>query len=396
MNKFPAQDFEPRSRKPGYRAVIAAAAAILLIAGIGIFMRVRESAALDDETQKAAIPAVTVIKAPRGPVTEDIVLPGNVQAWHEAPIFARTNGYLKSWTADIGRSVKEGDILAEIDTPEVDAQLRQVEADLATAQANDKLAQSTARRWNDLLKANAVSKQDADDKIGAAAASAAALNAAQANLDRLRQLESFKRIVAPFDGVITARNTDTGALINAGAGQELFHIVETDKLRVYVSMPQLYVSFVTPDLTAELRFAEHPGKIYAAKLARTAEALDPATRTLLVQLEVDNKDGELLPGGYTEVHFKLPSSSETVRLPVNTLLFRGEGMQVATVDQDNKALLKSIDIGRDYGKEVEVKSGISPDERIIVNPPDSLVTGQPVRIVQPQQPKPPEQNGGKP
>ena len=355
-------------------------------------MRLRRSR---EATEDNAVPTVVVMKAAQGPASEEIVLPGTVQAWHEAPIYARTSGYLKGWKTDIGTPVKTGDLIAEIDTPEVDAQLHQAEADLGTAQANQKLAQSTADRWTALLKTNSVSKQDADEKVSAAAAGSATVAAAQANVDRLQQLESFKQVVAPFDGIITARNTDVGALINAGSsgnGPELFHIAETDKLRVYVQVPEPYVPQITPDLVAELHFAEHLGEVFPAKLARTADALDPASRTLLIELEVDNAKGELMPGGYTDVHFKLAAAANTVRLPVNTLIFRAEGMQVATIDADGHALLKPIKISRDFGNTVEVQSGITPGETIIVNPPDSLATGQPVRIVTPGQERRRRQN----
>lgn len=364
--------------------VIVAAA----VAAIGIAERIADENALKGETKKAAVASVVVMKAPEGPADEEVVLPGNVEAWHEAPIYARTSGYLKSWSTDIGSPVKAGDLIAEIETPEVDAQYRQAQADLATAQANNDLAQTTLTRWSELLKTHAVSKQDYDDKAGAAAAQQATMKSAQANLDRLQQLEDFKRITAPFDGIITARNTDTGALINAGSsgvGPELFHIAETDKLRIYVQVPEIDVPSVTPNMTADLVFVEHPGKTYQAKLVRTAGALDPTTRTLLIELEADNAKGELLPGGYAEVHLKLVSPPQTVRLPVNTLLFRSDGMNAATIGPDSKTVLKPVTIGRDYGKDVEVTAGVKPGETVIVNPPDSLLQGQKVRVVTPGQ-----------
>jgi RND family efflux transporter MFP subunit len=357
---------------------------VALVAAGGIVMRLHEGSALNRATKEEAVPTVVVMKAAQGPPAEDITLPGTVQAWHEAPIYARTNGYLKDWVTDIGTPVKAGDLIAEIEAPEIDAQLKQAEADLATAQANNRIAQITATRWENLLKTNAVSKQDADSRVAAAAAAAATEASADANVNHLRDLVSFERIVAPFDGIITARNTDDGALINAGSsgtGPELFHIAETDKLRVYVQVPETYVDAIKPDLVADLHFAEHPGEVFSARLTRTADALDPTARTLLIELEVDNEKGELMPGGYTDVHFKLPSSPNAVRLPVNTLLFRADGLQVATIDADGNALLKSIKVSRDFGKEVEVQSGIAPGETIIVNPPDSLATGQPVRVI---------------
>jgi RND family efflux transporter MFP subunit len=362
--------------------------AFICVAVLGIATRIQEETTLKGETKRAVVAAVVVMKAPSGPADEEVVLPGNVEAWHEAPIYARTSGYLKDWVTDIGTPVKEGDLIAEIETPEVDAQFHQAQADLATAKANDDLAQTTAARWAELLKTHAVSKQDYDDKTGAAAAALATMQSAQANLDHLQQLEIFKRITAPFDGIITARNTDNGALINAGSsgvGPELFHIAATDKLRIYVQVPEIDVPTVTPNMIADLVFVEHPGKTYTAKLARTAGALDPATRTLLIELEADNSKGELLPGGYAEVHLKLPSPPETVRLPVNTLLFRSDGMTAATVGDDGKAVLKPLTIGRDYGKDVEITAGVKAGETIIVNPPDSLLNGQKVKVVVPGQ-----------
>jgi RND family efflux transporter MFP subunit len=359
---------------------------VLGLSAWGIVSRIEADSSLQKRTENQAVPTVTVMQVAKGPVDEDLVLPGNVQAWHEAPIYARTNGYIKDWKTDIGAHVKEGDLLAEIETPEIDAQTHQAEADLGTAEANNQLAQTTAKRWLDLLKTNSVSKQETDEKLGAAAAGEALVASAKANLDRLRQTEDFKRVVAPFDGVISARNIDTGSLINAGssgAGPELFHIVETDKLRVYVQVPEYDAAYIKPDLNAEAHFAEYPQKTFSASLEHTADAIDPASRTLLIQLVIDNSTGELMPGSYAEVHIKLPQSGDAVHLPVNTLLFRGEGMQAAVVDSDGKAQLKKLTIGRDYGKEVEVTSGVAPGDTVILNPPDSLESGQPVKVAPP-------------
>ncbi len=346
----PSTKIHPHHRRWGIIIFVI----VLVIAGWGIATRIEASSSLHDRTEQQAVPTVSVMQVASGPTAEEIVLPGNVQAWHEAPIYARTNGYIKDWKTDIGARVKEGDLLAEIETPEIDAQTHQAEADLATAQANNDLSQTTAKRWAVLLKTNSVSKQEADEKFGDAAAKEALVASAKANLDRLKQTEDFKRVVAPFDGVITARNTDTGSLINAGSsgnGPELFHIVETDKLRVYVQVPEYDASYIKPDLTAALRFAENPQKAFTAALERTADAIDPVSRTLLIQLVNDNASGELMPGSYAEVHIKLPQSADAVHIPVSTLIFRSEGMQVATIDGDGKALLKKITIGRDYGKE---------------------------------------------
>jgi RND family efflux transporter MFP subunit len=382
----------PENKKPsGHRLPLFILFIVFIALGIwGIVSRVAAEHALHNQTEANAIPSVTVMQAPAGPASEDVVLPGTVQAWHEAPIYARTNGYLKRWVVDIGAHVKTGDLLAEIDTPDVDAQLHQAEADLKTAQANNDLAQITLKRWQALFKTNSVSKQDLDDKAGAAAATEAQLASATANRDRLQQLEDFKMVTAPFDGVITMRNVDVGALVNAGAGtssqQELFHIAETDKLRVYVEVPENYTAAITPDMQANLYFPAYPGRAFPATLATTANAIDPTTRTLLVQLQVDNTDGTLMSGGYAEAHLKLTASGANVRLPVNTLLFRN-GIKAAVLGNDNHVTLKTITIGRDFGKSVEALAGVSPGETIVVNPPDDLANGEEVRVVTPQEQK---------
>ena len=353
----------------------------VVLSAYGIVVRAKQAKDLSRETVADAIPVVSAIQPKPGNGTDDIILPGQVEAWHEAPIYARVNGYVASWKTDIGSHVKEGDLLAEIDTPEVDAQLRQAQADLATAAANNTLAQSTAVRWKSLLKTDSVTRQETEEKTGDADAKAAAVKAAQANVDRLNELEGFKKIVAPFDGVITARNVDTGALVNAGAGaRELFHIVEKDKLRVYVEVPQNYTQRLTPGMAVELHFDEYPGKLWPATLTTDASALDPATRTLRVEFIVDNSKEELLPGGYTEVHIKVAAQSDGMRLPVNTLLYHADGVFVATVDAQGHTHLKPVTLGRDFGTEVEVTAGLAASESVIVNPADSLADGQQVHI----------------
>jgi RND family efflux transporter MFP subunit len=313
------------------------------------------------------------------------VLPGTVQAYIEAPIYARTSGYLKDWRTDIGTEVTKGQLLGEIETPEVDQQLSQAEADLATARANEALSNTTNTRWKGLLSTESVSKQDADEKAGDAAAKKAAADSAAANVARLRELESFKRVIAPFSGVITARNTDIGALINAGqsAGSELFRIADMHKLRIYVHVPETYAAVTRPGLNAELRFAEQPNRTFTAKTVRTSNALDPTSRTLQVELELDNANREVFPGAYAEVHFKLPASAESLRLPANTVLFRATGLQVATIDGKKRVKLKSIVQGRDFGTTIEILSGLGADETVILNPPDSLTDGLLVRIAAP-------------
>jgi RND family efflux transporter MFP subunit len=331
------------------------------------------------------MPTVATVTAERSTLGEDLVLPGAVQAYIEAPIYARTSGYLKAWQTDIGTPVTKGQLLAEIETPEVDQQLSQARADLATARANETLSNSTNLRWQGLLSTESVSKQDAEEKSGDAAAKKAAAESAAANVARLRELELFKRVVAPFSGVITARNTDIGALINAGqsTGTELFRIADTRRLRIYVGVPESFAAVTRPGLEAELRFAERPNGRFIAKTVRTSNALDPILRTLQVELELDNAKGEIFPGAYAEVHFKIPASAETLRLPANTVLFRAAGLQVATLDTDHRVRLKSIVQGRDFGNTIEVLSGLEPNEVVVLNPPDSITNGQQVRISTP-------------
>ncbi|HXI77350.1 MAG TPA: efflux RND transporter periplasmic adaptor subunit [Micropepsaceae bacterium] len=360
---------------------------ILLIVALclalwGEVSRILARSALAKETAEAAIPTVLTTTPNRTTLGEELVLPGTVQAYVEAPIYARTSGYLKEWRTDIGAQVTKGQLLAEIDAPEVDQQLSQAQADLATARANESLSNSTNLRWKGLLATESVSKQDADEKAGDAAAKKAAADSAAANVSRLRELESFKRVVAPFGGVITARNTDIGALINAGqsAGTELFRIADMHKLRIYVQVPETYAAVTRPGLEAELRFAEQPKKGFTAKTVRTSNALDPNLRTLQVELELDNANHEVFPGAYAEVHFKLPASAETLRLPANTVLFRAAGLQVATVDGQRHVKLKSIVQGRDFGNTIEILSGLESSEVVILNPSDSLTDGTEVRI----------------
>jgi RND family efflux transporter MFP subunit len=354
----------------------------LILVTWGEAHRVMARSTLRQKTADEAAPIVVTVAPTRSALGEELVLPGTVQAYSEARIYARTNGYLKSWLVDIGSPVRKGQLLAEIDTPEVDQQLAQAVADLATARANEALSNTTNTRWNDLLATESVSKQDADEKAGDAAAKKAIAESAAANVSRLRQLESFKRVVAPFDGIITARNTDIGALINAGesTGSELFRVADTHKLRIYVQVPEPYAAAAKPGLEADLRFSEQAGKGYAATTVRTANALDPVLRTLQVELELDNAQNQLFPGAYAEVHFKMVGSASSVRLPANTVLFRAPGPQVAIVDAQHRIQLKSIVQGRDFGGTIEILSGLGPDDAVVVNPPDSIVDGATVRV----------------
>jgi RND family efflux transporter MFP subunit len=362
--------------------------ALIVAVALGVWgeiSRVVARSNLAKENLEASIPTVATITAEPSTAGEDLVLPGAVQAFMEAPIYARTNGYLKSWDTDIGTLVTKGQVLARIESPEVDQQLSQALADLATARANETLSNSTNVRWQGLLATQSVSKQDADEKSGDAAAKKAASDSAAANVARLRDLESFKRVAAPFTGVITARNTDVGALINAGqsAGTELFRIADTKKLRIFVRVPEIFAAVTKPGLEAELRFTEQPNRTFAAKTVRTSNSLDPALRTLQVELELDNAKGDIFPGAYAEVHFKLPASAATLRLPANTVLFRSAGLQVATLDGQQRVKLKSIIQGRDFGNSIEVLSGLAPHEVVIVNPPDSITDGVQVRVAAP-------------
>ena len=363
---------------------------VLLIAAVilgiwGVVSRVRGREKIGQETSQEAIPVVRTAKPTASPASDELVLPGNVTAFIEAPIYARTSGYLKSWYTDIGTPVKRGQLLAEIETPEIDQQLRQSKSDLATAAANARIATSTDLRWKGLLVNKAVSPQDAETRAASAEAAQATAASAQANVGRLEELESFKRVVAPFDGVVTARNTDIGALINAGqtTGSQLFRVSDVTRLRVYVQVPEQYAPQMLPGVAAQLRFNEHPGVEYPAKVVRTAQALDPTLRTLQVELQVDNSKGELFPGAYAEVHFKLPGNAKTLRVPATALVFRAAGLQIATVEQGNEVKLHSVTQGRDFGTTVELLTGVTANDVIIVNPPDSITDGAQVRIAQP-------------
>lgn len=376
-----SHEHDPRVR----RYVLIAVGVAVVLAAWGIVSRLYARIVLERAATDAAIFTVATTHPSRGPGSDLLVLPGTVQAFYEAPIYARTSGYLRVWYTDIGTSVKKGQVLAEIDTPEVDQQLRQAEADLATAQANSQLARSTNERWQGLLATESVSKQDADERAGDAAAKAAAAQSAAANLARLRDLESFKHVLAPFDGVVTQRNTDVGALINGGQtpGTALFRVADTHRLRIYISVPQSYADQIRPGLAAGLVFADRPTTRYEAQVASTAHALDASSRTLQVELQIDNAHGELLPGSYAEVHFDLRGASTTLRVPANAVLFRAQGLLVATVDKTSHAHLRTITQGRDFGREIEVLSGVEPDDTLIVNPPDSLSEGMEVRVVAP-------------
>jgi RND family efflux transporter MFP subunit len=309
-------------------------------------------------------------------------LPGRLEAYSRAPIYARVSGYLKSWKFDIGSPVRAGQLLAEIETPDLDQQLLQAQADLASAKANAELAGTTAKRWQSLLASDSVSKQEVEEKAGDYSAKQSMVNAAQANVDRYLAMKSFARIVAPFDGIVTSRSTDVGALINAGggAGPELFVVSNTKKLRVYVSVPQNYVSVVKRGAKARMSVPERPGKFYAATVESSAQAVNIASGGMLIQLAVDNENGELLPGGFASVSLDVPRDAAALSVPPSALIFGQTGLRVATVDANNKIVLKDVTIARDFGKFVELGSGLSADDRVIESPPDGAVDGDPVRV----------------
>lgn len=378
--------------KHGFLFLILAIVVVILVVIAGVVPRLRAKAALKKETDKSAVPVVDVIQPKQGAPHQEIVLPGNIQAFTDAPIYARTNGYLKKWYVDIGARVKAGQLLAVIDTPEVDQQLLQARADLNTAQANTNLSQITWNRYEDLKNTDSVSKQDVDNANGDYAAKKATEASSAANVKRLEDTKAFQNIYAPFDGVITARETDIGQLIDQGSSstqKELFHIAAIKTLRVYINVPQQYSIAAKPGLSADLTLAEYPGRRFQGTLVRTANAIDVASRTLLVEVDVNNATGELLPGAYTEVHLKLPSDIPTYILPVSALIFRAQGLQVATVDSNNKTKLVAITLGRDFGSQVEVLSGLNGDDKVIVNPSDSVIDGEQVN---PQAPKEAQQN----
>lgn len=377
-----------------FLGLAAAAIALGVVIYVGIHTRTAAEANLTRATAQAAIPTVDVVNPTAGAPTQEIVLPGNTQAFTNAPIYARTSGYLKRWYFDIGAQVKKGQLLAEIESPEVDQQLDQARADLKTAQANLATAKISADRWQSLLKTNSVSKQETDQFVGNYRAMQATVDSNAANVRRLEQLVSYEKVYAPFDGVITARNTDIGALIDAGAnapGKELFDLAAIHKLRLYVAIPEVYARAAQPGATATLRLDAFPGEVFHGTLVRNANSIDLAARTLLAEIDVDNPSGHLMPGAYVVVHLNLtlPDQVRSVTVPANTLIFQSKGLQVGVV-RNGQAELIPITIGRDYGDTVEVVSGLQPTDQVIANPSDSLITGTPVRIkAQPNnQPKP--------
>jgi RND family efflux transporter MFP subunit len=391
-----------------FKFLIGAAIVLVVLGAFTLFQRRAQYHALAEETETLAIPTVAVTHPTSEVAGEDLVLPGTLMAYVESPIYARTNGYLQKWYHDIGTRVPKGELLADIDTPEVDQQLSQARADLNTSQANANLSKITATRYQDLIKTDGVSKQEVDNAVGDYEAKAATVKSSEANVRRLEELESFKHVYAPFSGVITRRNIDTGTLINAGNGgaqQELFTLAQTDPIRVYVSVPEMYSPSVRAGLGAFLELTQYPGQRFEGKVVRTAEAIDPNSRTLLTEVDVPNKSFQLFPGGYAQVHLQVKVAASRVQVPVNALLFRAEGLRAVVIDANHKTHLRQLTIGRDYGTSLEVLQGLEPTDWIVLNPADSLDEGQEVRVkqvaqadasgtpAQTPQPKPPHTSG---
>lgn len=380
---IPHATVSPRLRRTG---LIMVAVAIAVAAG-GIFARVNHAHALQKEVDAQHV-TVKFVYPEQGPGEQSLVLPGNVRADLDAPIYARVSGYLKSWRTDIGAHVRKGQVLAEIETPELDQQILRARADLATAESNWEIADVTAKRYQNLLATDSVSRQEVDEKAANAKAKQDILNAARASLQGLLAEQSFQRIVSPFDGVVTERNTDVGKLITSGSsnGQPLFRVVDNRKLRIYVEAPQSYSYLIKEGMTVQVTFPELPGQHFKATVAGTSNAIHESSRTATVELVMNNKNGKLFSGSYAEAHFDLHSQSRVLRLPVSTLLFRSEGLQVATVGADNRVVMKSVVIGNDLGRKVEIASGLASGDMVIDSPSDSIVQGDVVRVKRPDAP----------
>jgi RND family efflux transporter MFP subunit len=382
-------DAPPLSGRVALFTIVILLILAVLIAVAGIIPRVRARNELKDQTDALAAPDVIANPPTAGKTGQEIILPGNVYAYSDASLFARTDGYLSKWYFDIGAHVREGQLLAVISSPEVDKQLLQAQADLATSEASAGLAKTNAGRYQGLLTQNAVSKQDTDTFVSQAESTSSAVKSAQANVQRLEQLQSFEKLYAPFSGVITARNVDVGQLINAGAGTQLFRISAINVLRVYVNVPQIYSQVAIPGTTAQLTLSEFPGQTFTGKLVRTAKAIDPSSRTLLVEIDVDNHDDKLMPGAYTEVHMNVHDGVAPMIVPVSALIFRTQGLQVGTVvkgPDGDEAKLVPVTLGQDDGSTVQVIHGLDANSQVIQNPPDSLIDKEPVHVVQGKKP----------
>ncbi len=388
-----APDHEAISGRWGITGLIIVLIAAAVLAGLGIIKRLHNDKVLADTTNEMAAPTVIVDLPKLGAQVDNFVLPGNVSAYTDAPIYARTSGYLTKWYFDIGARVKKGALLAEIATPELDQQLAQAQADLATSEATANNAHTQAERYQDLVKSDAVSKQDTETFTNQAASTSAAVRSAQANVQRLKELQGFEKVYAPFDGVVTARGIDTGQLVNQGGANELFHLQALQTLRVYTNVPQVYTPSIKRGEKIDLSFPEHPGQMYQGTLVRTADAIDPTNRTLLVEIDIDNKKSELMPGSLAQVHFKTKSVTQTYVVPVAALIFRREGLRLATVVNGNQAHLIPVTIGEDDGATAQIVSGLKADDRIIQDPPDSIIEGEKLTVEGPQQNR---QSSGRP
>lgn len=386
-------------KSPLFLAFFVIVIALVVLGAFVMFQRRAQFQALAKDTETLAVPTVAVIHPMSEGTGEDLVLPGTLQAYVESPIYARTNGYLVKWYHDIGSRVKKGDLLADIETPEVDQQLMQARADLNTAQANEHLSQITDTRYSELLKTDGVSKQEVDNATGDLAAKRAIVQSSQANVRRLEELKSFQKVFAPFSGVITQRNVDIGTLINAGNGgtsQQLFYLAQTDPIRLYVNVPEAYAPSIHKGLGAYIELAQYPGERFQGQVVRTAEAIDLATRTLLTEVDVPNKSGLLLPGGYAQVHLQIRVQGQRLQVPVNALLFRSEGLRAVVIDENHRVRLQALSIGRDYGTSLEVLTGLKPDDWIVLNPPDSIESGEEVHVNEVKNPLVPAAAAGKP
>jgi RND family efflux transporter MFP subunit len=374
-----------RITTPSRRLLLLIGAAALITAGTvaasGILSRADANRQLAQWTNQQAVPTVQLAKLDQGSGAQVLTLPGNIQPFNKADLYARVSGYLGSWQHDIGAHVKAGEVLASIDTPDLDQQFSQAQADLATASANAQLAAVTAQRWTTLVKSQWVSQQASDDKTGAAAATKATMDASAANVKRLAALESFKSIVAPFDGVVTARNTDIGALINVGTtGPALFEVSDLHRVRIYVQVPQAFSGQLHPGLKATLEMPQYPGQPFDAILVSMSHAMNPTSRSMLVQLQADNPDGKFFAGAYCQVHFQLPSDPNVMRVPATALVPGNQGMEVAVLGTDSKVQMKPIEIGRDFGDSAEVVAGLSGADRVIDSPPETVQSGDQVQL----------------
>jgi RND family efflux transporter MFP subunit len=386
----PTRELPPPQRVPPALRIVAIAVVVIVVVGIAyrFFGRSTDENHLEDVTRRDAVLTVSVTHPTVSGTASEIALPGDTQAFDDTPIYARTSGYLKEWFVDIGQHVTKGELMATIETPELDEQLQVARADLKSSQADLNLADTTSKRYQNLLKLNSVSQQETDVAVSSAAAKRAAVEAAQANVRRLAQLQSFEKIYAPYSGIVTQRKTDIGDLINSGSSstsntaKELFHIASVNQLRVFVAVPEVYAPDIHNGDTATLTLDEYPGRIFDGTVTRNSGSIDSSSRTLNVEVDVNNRDSKLLPGAYVFVHFKIPTQSRGLSIPANTLIFRAEGLQVGIV-RNGHVHLERVTIGRDSGISVEISAGLSPNDQIILDPSDSLSEGQPVKIGSP-------------